>query len=139
MNDTVKIIIGIIIFLGLFTFPIWYGPVLGTKGEPPKLDKPAKGKKCIESTAYMRASHMDLLDVWRLDVVRDKKRIYTSEDGKTYVMSLQNTCLDCHKSKAKFCDRCHDYLNVSPRCWECHIQPEYRSKQTDEKVAWRSN
>jgi hypothetical protein len=119
----------------MFTFPVWYGVVTGSSGAPPKLEKPAKGKECVESTAYMRANHMELLDTWRLDVVREGKRVYTSTKGAQYKMSLQNTCLDCHKSKANFCDKCHNYMDVVPKCWECHIQPEFRPEK---KVAWRS-
>ena len=29
-------------------------------------------------------------------------------------------CLDCHKNKSNFCDKCHDYMGVKPYCWECH-------------------
>lgn len=135
MYDSGKVIVGIIIFVGMFTFPLWYGVVTKASVEPPKLEKPAKGKECVEPTAFMRSSHMELLDTWRLDVVREGKRVWTSSTGKKYNMSLQNTCLDCHKSKANFCDRCHNYADVSPKCWECHIQPEFRA---DKKVAWRS-
>jgi len=39
-------------------------------------------------------------------------------------MSLQNTCMECHSNKSKFCDQCHTYAAVNPFCWECHIQPE---------------
>lgn len=136
MYDSTKVIIGIVIFVGLFSFPIWSQVVLGTPGPPPKLELPKDKKKCVEATPYMSASHMELLDVWRDEVVRNQKRIYVNSEGKKYVMSLQNTCMDCHKTKEKFCDRCHDYLNVSPKCWECHIQPEYKQKET---VARRMN
>ncbi|MBM4325770.1 MAG: cytochrome C [Deltaproteobacteria bacterium] len=137
MYNAGKVIIGILIFLGLFTYPIWSPIVLGKAGPPPQLEKPdpAKGKVCVEATDYMRSTHMSLLNNWRDWVVRDGNRIYTGLEGKKYNMSLQNTCLDCHKSREKFCDRCHNYVNVSPRCWECHIEPEYKQQQA---VAWRS-
>ncbi len=44
--------------------------------------------------------------------------------GKTFNMSLQQTCMDCHSNKSKFCDQCHDYLSVAPYCWECHVEPK---------------
>lgn len=121
MYDSWKIIIGILIFLGLVTSPIWFSK--GKAGPPPKLELPAKEKKCVESTAFMASSHMELLNSWRDSVVRDGNRFYVNAEGKKYLMSLQITCMECHKSREKFCDRCHNYLDVSPVCWDCHIQP----------------
>ena len=57
------------------------------------------------SKEYMRAEHMQLLDLWRESVVRQTDRVYTNPKGKQFVMSLSNTCLDCHSNKADFCDR----------------------------------
>ena len=134
MYNAGKIIIGIIIFLVLFTFPFWYSK--GKPGPAPKLELPKDVKQCVEATAYMKSSHMLMLDSWRDSVVRDGNRIYVSTSGKKYNMSLQNTCLQCHKTREKFCDRCHNYVDVSPKCWECHIAPEY--KLPKKKVALRS-
>ena len=134
MYNAGKIIIGIIIFLVLFTFPIWYSK--GKPGAAPKLELPKDVKQCVEATAYMKSSHMQMLDSWRDSVVRDGNRIYVSTSGKKYNISLQNTCLKCHKTREKFCDRCHNYVDISPKCWECHISPEY--KQPKKKVALRS-
>jgi hypothetical protein len=127
MYDAGKVIIGILIFLGLFTYPIWSPVVLGKAGPPPVLEKVAKekGPDCVEDIAFMRKNHMKLLDEWRLSVVRDGERIYTNAKGKKYLKSLQNTCLDCHQSREKFCNKCHDYVNISPKCYECHVSPEY--------------
>jgi hypothetical protein len=56
--------------------------------------------------------------------VRQGQRTYVATDGKEYMVSLTNTCMDCHRDKAKFCDRCHDYVQVSPTCWNCHNTPQ---------------
>jgi len=72
----------------------------------------------------MRKNHVDLLTRWRDWVVRDGDLEYVASDGKEYTMSLTQTCLECHSNKDKFCDRCHDYLRVSPRCWDCHNVPK---------------
>ena len=72
----------------------------------------------------MVAEHMNLLNEWRDLAVREGQRDHVAEDGKTYDMSLTRTCLDCHQSKKKFCDQCHDYLGVKPYCWNCHVNPE---------------
>ena len=69
----------------------------------------------------MTTQHMQLLDVWRDSVVRDGNRLYINAEGKSYNMSLSNTCLDCHSNTTEFCDRCHNYASVTPYCWDCHI------------------
>jgi hypothetical protein len=124
MYDAGKVIIGIVIFLVLITFPVWYNIATGKATYVPELEKASKGEQCVAETEYMKASHMDLLNQWRDDVVRQGERIYTDAKGNKYNMSLSHTCLDCHSSKKNFCDRCHDYMAVDPYCWECHIIPE---------------
>lgn len=75
---------------------------------------------CVEATDYMRDAHMDLLNTWRDTVVRDGQRTY-ERDGQTVMMSLTRTCLDCHGSREDFCTKCHDYVGVTPHCWDCHL------------------
>ncbi|MGD8520793.1 MAG: sulfate reduction electron transfer complex DsrMKJOP subunit DsrJ [Desulfobacterales bacterium] len=122
MSDKKYIILGLIIFVVIVTFPLWYNR--GKAAPAPDLiltEKAKAAKVCVRSTDYMKAEHMQLLDVWRDSVVRRGARIYVSSDGKEYNMSLSNTCLDCHSNKAEFCDRCHNYASVRPYCWDCHI------------------
>ena len=122
MNDKKFIITGVIIFLVIVTFPFWYNRGKAAPAPEPVLTAKAKAAKtCIRSTEYMRAGHMQLLDVWREAVVREGSRVYVNPDGKEFNMSLSNTCLDCHSNKVEFCDRCHDYASVRPYCWDCHI------------------
>jgi hypothetical protein len=128
MYDAGKIIPGVVIFLGLATFPMWLGH--GKSAPPPELpiNTPAiqqlAEKKCLETTSYMKANHMELLDSWRNGVVREGNRVYVASDGGKYEMSLSHTCLNCHSNKDKFCDRCHNYEGVKPSCWNCHVVPE---------------
>jgi hypothetical protein len=122
MKDKKLIITGVIIFIIIVTFPFWYNR--GKAAPQPELELTAKAKAakvCVRSTDYMKAEHMQLLDIWRDAVVRRGDRVYVSPDGKEYSMSLTNTCLDCHSNKANFCDRCHNYASVRPYCWDCHI------------------
>jgi hypothetical protein len=70
---------------------------------------------------------MDLLNQWRNSVVREGKRTYVSKaSGETFEMSLSKTCMGCHESRQKFCDRCHTYVNLRTAlpCWECHTEPK---------------
>ena len=123
-----KIIPGLIIFVGLMTFPIWYNH--GDAGALPKPEKPADMKQCVKDTQFMRESHMTMLDDWRNEVVRFGKREKIHIAGKEYEKSLQNGCMKCHTSKKKFCDECHQYAAVKPYCWDCHIPPKETTKET---------
>jgi len=127
MYDSGKVIAGLIIFFLIMTSPIWYHIAIG---KAPYVDheiatKNIPGKDaCVMDADYMKKSHMNLLNEWRDKVVREGKRIHVAHNGKKYNMSLSKTCMDCHSSKEKFCDRCHTYMLVDPYCWTCHVIPE---------------
>ena len=125
MGERGKIVFGLAVFVILVTFPFW-GRITAS-GEVqtalPELEYPGSEDACVEDTPYMTANHMDLLNTWRDQVVRDGVLTYTAADGEAYDMSLTRTCLGCHEDKDAFCTRCHDYANVTPTCWECHTTP----------------
>jgi len=118
-----KIITGLIVFIGLVTFPLAFNAGKAAYSQP-KLKLPAKEKECLEATEFMRKEHMQLLDSWRDWALRDGLRTYVNAKGKSFPISLQNTCMKCHDNKAEFCDKCHNDAAVAPYCWDCHIQPE---------------
>jgi len=122
--DADKIITGLVIFLCLATFPVWYVAVSGKAGYKPEPKIITEEKQCIESTQYMKEEHMHLLKDWQESAVREGVRTYIASDGKEYEISLTGTCLKCHPNKAEFCDQCHDYVGVKPYCWDCHNLPE---------------
>ncbi|NQT12525.1 MAG: sulfate reduction electron transfer complex DsrMKJOP subunit DsrJ [Planctomycetes bacterium] len=133
MGDQGKIIAGLIIFLILATFPIWY--TVGSSGDVSLPNRgPAKdGSSCIE--ADMVAKHMDILNQWRSDVVRGDgtKQYYDSEylqerspGHEPYEKSLTKTCMKCHGIESRSngiisCSECHVYANVELTCWDCHV------------------
>ena len=125
-----KILIGLIIFVAVATFPIYFNIGKVNAKPEPKLDTPAiqqlpeQDRKCVESKSFMRAEHMQMLNNWRDSVVRDGNRQFINSTGKHYNMSLQNECLRCHSNKKKFCDECHNYMAVKPYCFDCHIAPK---------------
>lgn len=121
MYDKGIIIPGLVIFVLLVTFPIWYNH--GIAGDVPKPEKPKDAKVCVQDVAEMRSNHMQLLNQWRDEVLRTGDRAYFELEGKPYQKSLQNACIKCHTSKKKFCDTCHVYASVSPYCWDCHLAP----------------
>ena len=152
MHDGGKIIAGLIIGIGLFLAPFFYNAGKAAKAPEPVLAEKAKvAGECVASAQYMRRYHMQLLDDWRHTVVRGGERFHDTGKGtwhmrvmgdiadapksagerhyqplqaKRYYKSLQVTCMDCHSNKSQFCDQCHNYMGVSPYCWECHIQPK---------------
>ena len=119
------------LFLTVATFPIWYGVATGGPTFENKIEA-AEGEQCVESKAYMRANHMQLLTAWRDEVVRDGERVYEAKDGEQYEKSLTKTCMACHAqadadgkstSAATYCLDCHAYVGVDTYCWNCHVDP----------------
>ena len=124
MSDKAKVTVGLAVFVALVGFPLWYSLAATDDAGRPELELPADESNCVEDTEYMTANHMDLLNRWRNAVVRDGEKEYVSTSGQVFVMSLTKTCLDCHANRDNFCNRCHDYSDVSPKCWDCHVDPE---------------
>jgi hypothetical protein len=126
MTNAGKIIGGLVVFLVLMTSPIWINALSTASVAAPEVDPPPNGsQECVEQVEFMRSYHMDLLNEWRDEVVREGKRDYVSTaNGRTFDMSLSRTCMDCHSNKEEFCDRCHNFTAVSPYCWDCHVEPK---------------
>jgi hypothetical protein len=121
MHDAGKIVPGLALFVAVVTAPFWWNLATGAEPRVPEIAKPATGTRCVEDTATMRRDHMKLLVSWREDVVRSGDRVFVAADGRRFAKSLTGTCLQCHTDKKASCDRCHDYLDVHPSCWECHV------------------
>ncbi len=171
-----RIILGLIIFVAFFAFPIYYN--LMSKAKPfPVVTDPVKEKKdekelkakvhpfgafilgkdrADEYTVFMhRTNHMQMLNDWRDRFVREEERgkfidkwaeKYNAAKFKNghYELTFQNTCMQCHarekensaKQVAKAaCNDCHDYIGVSPYCWDCHFVPQDKKgfKKSKEK------
>ena len=122
MYDGGKIILGLVVFVLIVTVPVWYNN-RGSARTAPELVLPTDAKSCVLPAAEMRAVHMQLLNTWRNEVVREGDVTPVIIEGKAYPKSLQLNCMKCHANKAQFCDKRHDYSSVKPYCWECHIAP----------------
>ncbi len=122
MYNKKAVIAGIVVFLVICTAPFWTN--FGAKYSKPEVALPADSNECVESAAFMRAEHMQLLNEWRDQALRNDNRVYVSSTGKKWEISLQNTCLKCHSDYEQFCDKCHVTNNVDPYCWTCHILPK---------------
>ncbi len=123
MYNAKAVITGIVIFVIVFSSPFWLG-WLGLDYTKTGVVLPAGETACIADTEFMRANHMRLLDEWRDKALREENREYISAlNGKRWLISLQNTCMECHNNYAQFCERCHVANSVYPYCWSCHIIP----------------
>ena len=133
MNDFAKLftIALLVLFLGVLASPVFYNVVSGkaTYKPDPKLPPrfSAQENPCVAEKEVMIANHMSLLNEWRDEVVRSGSRLFVAENGKEYEMSLSEGCMKCHSNKADFCDQCHNYTDVSPYCWDCHVEPKENS------------
>ena len=113
---------GLGVFVAVALFPLWYDAITGADPAAPELEYPDEAA-CVESAEWMRANHPSLLDAWRDDLVREGRVEYVASDGVRYTISLTGTCMECHDDRQTFCVRCHDYADVDPTCWECHVEP----------------
>ena len=122
MYDAKYIWPGIVLFVALFASPFLFN-IGSSEYRRPKVVLPLTEKDCIEPREYMAAEHMQLLNSWRDMALREEKREFVATGGKTWEISLQNTCMTCHANKADFCVKCHDANSVAPYCWDCHVEP----------------
>lgn len=138
----------VFIFLAIFTSPIWYNAAFG-QVEWNQPEPPSTGDECILPTADIRLEHMELLDDWRDEVVREGMRNRGDKMVNGEVVqgdleraegypekSLTDTCLGCHTNRETFCDRCHEFVGEDPYCWDCHVDsakaPSSRRARRDE-------
>jgi hypothetical protein len=121
MHDAGKVLIGLLAFLAVLASPAWYQALKGEVTGPPNLEIESGSPVCVAKTSYMRSLHMDLLNDWRNEAVREGDRIYVGLEGVEYEKSIGATCLgSCHANQEEFCDRCHEYVGAEVYCWSCH-------------------
>ena len=114
--DAKYILIGLLAFVVLATFPVWFDHGKAVRPPDPSLNTPVinglVAKHCILPKDQMITEHMKLLNQWRTEVVRYGQRVYMAPGGNKYEMSLETKCFRCHSNKAQFCDRCHNYAGL---------------------------
>lgn len=95
-----RIVFGLLVFVVVVTFPIFYN--MGKANARPEIDlnpptsQQIAGKECVEPKEYMRENHMQLLLQWRDSAVREGKTVYINSQGKAFDISLEDTCIKCH-------------------------------------------
>ncbi len=130
MHDGIKIFGGLGFFIAIAAFPLWYALATGRANVVPEPKLVNAGKECVNTRAFMREYHMTMLIEWRDEVIREGKRLPVIVAGNEYQKSLTGACMKCHANKTDFCDTCHNYLGVSPACWDCHNIPRERKHET---------
>lgn len=135
MRERALIAVGLALFVALFTYPVWHGLATGTRAQTPAVERPTGAVHCVASD--MRARHPQLLLAWRDSVVRHQQDTFTAADGRSFHISLSNTCLGgCHRDKREFCDGCHAYAAVKgPYCWDCHQSAVQSAALTGDRSA----
>lgn len=119
MGGHKKIILALIPVL-IILLPLGYGLVSsvvagGTDTSQPYLERPdPKYENCVRDSEYMRFHHWELLRGIREEVVRYGIR---GDIGL-------NKCQECHTSREKFCDQCHNAVTMTPDCFDCHYYPQ---------------
>jgi hypothetical protein len=124
-SDFWKVLVGLAIFVGFFTTPFWYMQVWGNPDDEPEpeIDRAVAGTECVLPLEEIRVRHMELIDDWRNEVVREGNRMREDLERAPRFpeKSLTNTCLGCHTDRVAFCDSCHNYVGEKPYCWDCHV------------------
>lgn len=131
----------LIILLPLGYSVVSYVLAHGSQSSPPFIERPDKKyQSCVKETTYMRFHHMDLLKEIREDVVREGKR------GEIGLAIGLNNCRKCHASRERFCNQCHNAVNLHLDCFGCHYYPEapeiasaeaHSTKTTQASYRWR--
>lgn len=118
-NSEFKRYVAVIIPILVILVPLVYSAasyVLARTPEnpPPFLERPApQYDKCVRDTVYMRYHHWELLRGIREEVVRY---------GIRSDINLAK-CRECHTSRERFCDKCHNSVSMTPDCFGCHYYP----------------
>lgn len=110
-----KIVVAVMVLIILI--PIAYSAAsrLFTESPQPFLERPDEQyENCVRDTEYMRFHHMDYLKEIREEYVR-----YGIREEKGL-----NSCRECHTSRERFCNRCHDTVDLNIDCFGCHYYPE---------------
>ena len=113
-----RTVLSVIIILVILT-PFAYSLISGAITPAPDpdelfLERPdPKYKDCVRDIEYMRYHHWELLRGIREEVVRY---------GVRGDIDL-NKCRECHTSRERFCNRCHDATSLKPDCFGCHYYP----------------
>ena len=114
---TIPVLLVVIVVLAL-PIVISVGSRLAASDSPePFLEIPASTDGTCDGRPreFMRFHHMDLLKEIRDEVLREGV-------GSEVNRGLER-CRECHRNRDRFCNACHDAVDLSPDCFDCHYYP----------------
>ena len=118
----------VVIIAVLILVPLGFSVVSQVASNTPEsstdfLERPdPKYEECIREASYMRFHHWEHLREVREEVVRFGIRNKVDLNGISVETGLSG-CPECHKSRERFCDQCHNAASVIPDCFGCHYYP----------------
>jgi len=124
------VVIPIVIIIIPFVYSVGAWALSLAGSDEPFLEMPdAQFEECVRDTEYMRFSHMTLLLNSRTEVIRLGNRgdiglsrlkpeaaitrVSGGDESRAY-------CSDCHTSRERFCNQCHNSVNLYLDCFSCH-------------------
>lgn len=122
LGSHTKVVVAVILAL-IVVLPLGYYTLrsaVAQEGPEPFLEMPdERYQECVRDTTYMRFNHWVLLKEIRDEFVREGTR------GEIGLVSGSKNCRECHTSRVRFCDQCHNAVSLTPDCFDCHYYPDY--------------
>jgi len=84
-------------------------------------------EEALRQSGYMRFRHMDVLMELRDQAVREGNRKGMRLSGwqrPGVAHTSAPACSNCHASRERFCNQCHNRVNLHLGCFGCHYYPE---------------
>lgn len=114
--DDKRVVLAVGVIAAFVAIPFLYSVIsyVTAGSAEPFLERPdAKYENCVRDTEYMRFHHWELLAEIREEFVRHGIRGDITLSG----------CRKCHPNRERFCNECHDAVNLTPDCFGCHYYP----------------
>jgi hypothetical protein len=112
------------ILVPVLLVPLGYSLVRGVIAqgqEPPERPDPIHGSRCVVDEARGITTNRDMrLKHWELLLGIREGAVRYGERGKINL----GMCRECHTSRERFCDRCHNAVSLTPDCFHCHYYPD---------------
>jgi len=125
--DDKRVVIAVSVIVAFVAIPFLFSLIgfVAARNARPFLEYPdEKYENCVRETEYMRFHHWELLAQIREDFVRHGKRGDITLSG----------CRECHPNRERFCNECHNAVNLTPDCFGCHYYPATPEEEEGELV-----
>jgi len=122
-------VVPLVIILGPIAYSIMAPLILqGAESGQPFLEKAVSnyhGGCALGDPTVVRYRHWEILKDIREEIVRygDRKENEIDLGGGKRVVKGLSSCKECHLSRERFCDQCHNAVSLFPDCFDCHNYP----------------